>query len=187
MRSPGSNIIRISSRVLIFLSLLITLNDIALAQISAPSGSTHRRPSGSSAPVLRGTFESAVNTPGNNLSRRGTISVKGDKVTLLTQGGNTLTGRLTAVRTGTYTAVAMTLTKPVTGLPSTGPNRQTETLSLKLQPIKGGVQLTNAEGESTYFRTILKCPDPPACKESALCRPFCVMIGLRRASAKRSN
>ena len=181
MKSPGCHISRNSSRLLIFFSLLLTINSVALAQNTAPDSNKHPQPNDPAKPKLEGTYTGTVNVPSRNLSGEGTLTINGDGFILKTQDG-AITGRITAVRTGNYTAVALRLTEPAAATsPQSTPNSPPETLSLRLQQSGDKIHLTSAEGEDTMFRTALNCPDPPACKESDLCRPFCVVRSNRRA------
>ena len=121
--------------------------DSSAASGAAQKSARSARVSGEPAD-LSGTYTGTINYPGGNLTGDATLTINGNEFTL-TSGSTTKTGRISAVKTGGYTAVAMTFgdlaAKP--GQTTTPP----QTVSLRARKTGDRLQLTSVPGETQKF------------------------------------
>lgn len=116
---------------------------------------------------LAGEYKGVIAYPDGQVAGTAEVVISGNEFTIKTgegAGETTIVGRIVAVQTGSYTAVAMRVLKA---------DGSVENLSLRLTQVGKKFVLRNVEKEDTQFALTLRCDPPPLCLESLLCKPTC--------------
>lgn len=116
---------------------------------------------------LTGEYKGVIAFPEEQVSGTAEVVISGNEFIIKTGEGDkesTIVGRIGAVQTGGYTAVALRV------LRSDG---SADNLSLRLTQEGNKFVLRNIKEEDTPFTLTLRCEDPPKCMESLLCQPIC--------------
>jgi hypothetical protein len=120
------------------------------ATATQTTGATSSKAAGESHD-LSGTYAGVVNYPEGGLTGPATLTITGTDFTLTPEGGTPVTGRVSAVKTGGYTGVAMQMGQVAPSTAAQPATTPPATVSLRVRRSGDRLSLTSIPGSAQKF------------------------------------